>query len=282
MALKINRFDDITSSYDVVLCDVWGVLHNGVDAYPEAGEALSAARATGKVVVLITNSPRPWPGVKSQLRLLGVPDEAYDAIVTSGDVTRALIAEGPKKLFLIGPDRDMPLLEGLDVTRVGAAEAEGIVCTGLFDDETETPEDYTEMLGAFVRRGVPMICANPDLMVERGARVIPCAGALAALYGAMGGEIRIAGKPHAPIYAASLAAARALRGDVDPARVIAIGDGMPTDVRGALDQGLDLLYISGGVHAGDYLTDGRIDEALLHDFLARHDAHARYWMPMLA
>lgn len=283
MAQRITRFEEITRGYDVVLCDVWGVLHNGVDAFAEASDALAAARKAGASVVLITNSPRPTPGVIAQLRLIGVPDEAYDRIVTSGDVTRKLIAEGPKKVFLLGPDRDFPLLEGLDVVRTGAEEAECIVCTGFFDDETETPEHYRDMLAAFIARGVPMICANPDLVVERGARIIPCAGAIAALYERMGGETRIAGKPHRPIYEAALSLAADLRGGgVDKRRVIAIGDGMVTDVRGALDHGLDLLYISGGIHAADYAENGRVNEVLLSAFLTKHNAHARYWMPRLA
>lgn len=282
MAERIRNLQDVTERYDVLLCDVWGVLHNGVDTFPQAGEALTQARKAGLTVVLITNSPRPSPGVISQLRAIGVPDEAYDRIVTSGDVTRTLIAEGPRKVFLLGPPRDMPLLEGLDVVAVDEAEAQVIVCTGFYDDETETPEDYRAMLTAFAARNVPMICANPDLVVERGPRMIPCAGAMAALYRTLGGETSIAGKPHTPIYEATLAAARAVRGDVARSRVLAIGDGMPTDVRGALDQGLDLLYISGGIHAGEYLVDGRIDAAALEAYLADNQAAPTWWMPRLA
>lgn len=282
MAERIQRFQEIADRYDAVLCDVWGVLHNGVDAFGEASDALIEARRAGLAVVLITNSPRPSPGVKTQLRLIGVPDEAYDGIVTSGDVTRRLIAEGPKKVFLLGPDRDVPLLEGLGVTRVGEHEAEVIVCSGFFDDDIETPNDYRTMLESFIARGVPMICANPDLVVERGSRMIPCAGAIAALFTELGGETRIAGKPHQPIYDASLAALETLRGRTDATRIIAVGDGMGTDVRGALGQGLDLLYISGGIHAADYVEDGRTDETRLAAFLARHEANATYWMPRLA
>jgi HAD superfamily hydrolase (TIGR01450 family) len=282
MAERIHRLNDIADRYDAVLCDVWGVLHNGVDAFSEASDALIAARARGLAVVLITNSPRPSPGVKSQLRLIGVPDEAYDRIVTSGDVTRRLISEGPENIYLLGPDRDLPLLEGLSVRRVDPEQAEVIVCTGFFDDENETPEDYRGMLLRFIERGVPMICANPDIVVERGSKMVPCAGAIAELYTALGGETRIAGKPHQPIYAATFAAVEELRGCLDKSRLIAVGDGMGTDVRGALGQGLDLLYVGAGIHAADYTEDGRIDEARLAEFLARHQADARYWMPRLA
>lgn len=282
MAHRILTLGEITDGFDVILSDVWGVLHNGVSAFPDAAVALREARKAGKTVVLITNSPRPAPGVIAQLRVLGVPDEAYDRIITSGDVTRGLIAEGPKKVFLLGPERDMPLLEGLDVECVGEAETESVVCTGFFYDETETPEDYTEMLKGFIARKVPMICANPDLVVERGERIIPCAGAMAAYYEQLGGEVRIAGKPHAPIYEACLAAAKEVRGAFAKDRVLAIGDGMPTDVKGAIASGLNLLYISGGIHAAEYTLNGQTDEALLNAYLKGQGAAPGWWMPRLA
>ncbi|CAN7178878.1 TIGR01459 family HAD-type hydrolase [Agrobacterium tumefaciens] len=282
MAHRILTLGEITAGFDVILSDVWGVLHNGVSAFPDAAVALREAREAGKTVVLITNSPRPAPGVIAQLRVLGVPDEAYDRIITSGDVTRGLIAEGPKKVFLLGPERDLPLLDGLDVERVDEAEAQSVVCTGFFDDETETPEDYTEMLKGFIARNVPMICANPDLVVERGERIIPCAGAMAAYYEQLGGEVRIAGKPHAPIYEACLAAAKEVRGAFAKYRVLAIGDGMPTDVKGAIASGLNLLYISGGIHAAEYTLNGQTDEALLNAYLKGQGAAPGWWMPRLA
>ena len=282
MGKRIESFREIGGLYDVALCDVWGVLHNGVSTYKEASVALEAARGEGMTVVLITNSPRVAPRVVEQLRVIGVPDSAYDRIVTSGDVTRSLIAEGPKKVFLLGPERDIGILEGLDVQRVEAEEAESIICTGFFDDETETPDDYTDMLTAWAARKVPLICANPDLVVERGHRMIPCAGAMAAYYERLGGQTRIAGKPHRPIYEAALAAAREVRSEFPLSRVVAIGDGMPTDVRGALDYGLDLLYISHGIHAREYVVDGHTDEAALGAFLAREQASPKWWMPRLA
>lgn len=282
MTRIISTLGDVTDAYDVILCDVWGVLHNGIDAFPLAGEALTAAREKGLTVVLITNSPRPAIGVIPQLRAIGVVDTAYDRIVTSGDVTRTLIAAGPRKVFLLGPERDLPLFDGLDVEVVSKEEADCVVCTGFFDDEVEKPEDYRDMLTDFVSRKVPMICANPDLVVERGHRIIPCAGAVAAFYTALGGETRIAGKPHTPIYEATLAAAREARGDFNTSRVLAIGDGMPTDVKGAVDAGLDLLYISGGIHAADYATNGLTDEARLMTFLDREKVAPQYWMHRLA
>ena len=282
MAKRISNLSEIIGSYDVILSDVWGVLHNGVDAFPDACKALAAARAAGSTVVLITNSPRPSPGVIGQLRVLGVADEAYDRIVTSGDVTRHLIEEGPKKVFLLGPERDMPLFDGLDVEVVGADQADAIVCTGFFDDEKEVPEDYHDLLSAFQKRKVPFICANPDLVVERGHRIIPCAGAVAAYYDQLGGSTRIAGKPHHPIYEAALEAARETRSSFAAERVLAIGDGMPTDVRGAISQGLDLLYISAGIHVHEYTVNGEIDEAIMNAWLKSEDAAPKWWMPRLA
>ena len=283
MVRRIGTLGDISGDYDVILSDVWGVLHNGVCVFLDAAKALAAARAGGATVVLVTNSPRLRQSVIDQLRALGVSDDAYDRIVTSGDVTRGLIEQGPKKVFLLGPERDLPLLEGLgtEIIAVSAA-ADCVVCTGFFDDETETPEVYTEMLRELLSRHVPMICANPDLVVEHGHRINPCAEAIAAYYKQMGGETRIAGKPHAPIYTAALEEARDARGDFETSRVMAIGDGMPTDVHGALAAGFDLLYISGGIHVADYALHGETNEDLLKAWLKAKKATPLWWMPCLA
>ena len=282
MAKRIQNLSEAIGEYDVVLSDVWGVVHNGVEAFPQSCAALGAAREAGATVVLITNSPRPAPGVITQMKQLGVPDGTYDRIVTSGDVTQHLIVEGPKKVFLIGPDRDLNLFDGLGVEVSSKDDADCIVCTGFFDDEKEVPEDYTDILTAFAKREVPLICANPDLVVERGHKIIPCAGAVAAYYEQLGGKIRVAGKPHRPIYEAALDAAREARGDFPMNRVLAIGDGMPTDVRGALAYGLDLLYISAGIHVAEYTINGQTDEAILQAWLKQENATPKYWMPRLA
>ena len=282
MAVRINSFRDIANRYDVILCDVWGVLHNGVAAFREACIALTEARARGLTVVLITNSPRPHPGVIVQIRGLGVPDSAYDRIVTSGDVTRALISAGPKKIYFIGAERDLPLLDGLGVELVSSEDAEIIVCAGFFDDETETAEDYRATLSGMAKRKLPFICANPDLVVERGHKLIPCAGAIAKVYAELGGETRISGKPYVPIYRASLSEAKAVRGGIDLSRVVAVGDGMPTDVRGAQDFGLDILYISAGIHALEYMNAEKTDETKLAAFLKKVGATPKWWMPRLA
>lgn len=282
MAERIQSLKEITDHYDVILCDVWGVLHNGVAPFLDAAAALADARRAGKTVILITNSPRPNDSVAIQINGIGVPRDAWDRIVTSGDVTRELIRQGPPNIYFIGAERDLPLLEGTQAFAVQAKDADAIICAGLFDDENETPEDYREQLVAFADRGLPMICANPDLIVERGHRLIPCAGAIAALYETLGGETRIAGKPHRPIYEEALRQASELRELIDPARIVAIGDGMPTDVRGALSEGLDLLYISAGIHASEYMTGDVTDERALNDFLASHQADPHWWMPRLA
>lgn len=283
MTQRLSTFVDAVAQYDVVLCDVWGVLHNGVDIFPGAGEALSAARAKGVSVVLITNASRPSDRVKVMLDQIGVPETAYDAIVSSGDVTRKLIEKAPRRGFLIGQSQDLSLFQGLDVELVPAEEAEVIICTGLFNDEEEQPEEYRELLDGLCKRGLPMIVANPDLIVERGHKLVPCAGALAAIYAEMGGETRYAGKPHSPIYEAALAKAQEIRGsEIDRSRIIAIGDGMPTDVKGAVDAGLDLLFIAGGIHAADYSANGRIDEAALKAYLADRGVAPTFWMPRLS
>ena len=234
-------------------------------------------------MALITNAPRPSGPVVRQLEGLGVPtegpDAAFDAIVTSGDVTRRLIAEHSDEPILhIGTDAELSLYEGLGVTLDDEVEARAVVVTGLRRDEEERPEDYREELTRLVRRGVPMICANPDLVVERGHHLAWCAGSLAAIYGEIGGETLIAGKPHAPIYAAAMEAL----GRPDPARTLAIGDGMPTDVKGAHDNGFPLLYVSAGIHSVEYGDPDSPDPERLAAFLADREARPAHVMPRLA
>jgi HAD superfamily hydrolase (TIGR01459 family) len=267
----VESLDELSGAYSAVLCDVWGVVHNGVSAYPQAGAALERARAKGLAVVLITNSPRPHEGVEKQLAAIGVPDSAWDRVVTSGDVTRDLIRQGPRKIFHLGPERDEPIFDGIDVELVEEPEAAAIVCTGLFDDEVETPDDYTEQLRRLRSRDLPFICANPDIVVERGHKMIFCAGALARDYGLLGGRTLIAGKPHRLIYEAALAAAGEVLGrEVVEADALAIGDGMPTDIKGAADNGIDALYVSGGIHAQDYGDVDDPDRERLTAFLTHH------------
>ncbi len=251
----ISGLSILAPRYDALLCDVWGVLHNGIDAFPGAWQALARFRRGGGKVVLLTNAPRPAEPIHAQLARLGVAREAYDDLLTSGDVTREMLMARPERRVLhIGPDRDLALYEGLPHVLVGDDEAEVVVATGLFDDFNETPEDYRERLGALARRRLPMVCANPDLVVERGTQKIFCAGSLAHLYIAeLGGEATLIGKPYAPVYEeARLRIAELTGKPFDAARVLAIGDGLPTDIRGAHGQGIDALFITGGIHAADF------------------------------
>ena len=250
--------------------------------FAHATSALAIARERGLAVVLITNAPRPSPDVVAQLKSLGVPAGAWDAIVTSGDVTRDLIAAGPRKVYHLGPDRDFSIYEGLDVDLVDEFEASVVVCTGMFDDDTETPEDYAAALRRFRSRDLPFICANPDIVVERGDRLIWCAGALARDYALLGGRTLISGKPHRPIYEAALKAASDILGrDIGVRDVVAIGDGMLTDVKGADDNGIDVLYVSGGIHAGEYGDIDDPDPQWLAAFLEAHGRRPVAIMPRL-
>jgi HAD superfamily hydrolase (TIGR01450 family) len=279
---RIRSLEDFGGRYAAIFCDVWGVLHNGVRPFHAAAEALTRARRNGTIVVLITNAPRPAPGVVAQLASIGVPDTAWDAIVTSGDVTRDLIADGPRKVFHLGPERDYTLYDGLDVETVEEFEASAVVCTGLFDDDTETPDDYADMLRRMRARNLPFVCANPDIVVEKGDRLIWCAGALARDYAQLGGRTYIAGKPHFPIYDAALkAAGTALGRAVAKGDVLAIGDGMLTDVKGGVDNGIDVLYVSDGIHVDEYGAAGDPDPGRLETFLARHGHAPVAYLPKL-
>lgn len=284
MAIPVaETLDAVIDGYDVVLCDVWGVVHNGVVAWPEAQAALRRARAAGRTVVMITNAPRPHPQIRKQLAALGVADGTFDDVATSGDVTKTLIAEGPRRVFHLGTERDLSLFDGLDVELVEEFEASAVVCTGLFDDETESPETYADMLARFRARNLPMICANPDIVVERGHKLVYCAGALARAYGQLGGRTQIAGKPHPPIYDLAMRLAeKARNAPVDRSRVLAIGDGITTDVKGAMDNDLALLFISDGIHAREYGEPGSPDPARLEAFLTDFGAAPIATMQRLA
>lgn len=250
----IERFAPLARTYDVLLCDVWGVVHNGVAAFAPACEALMRFRAEGGTVILITNAPRPGLWVQKYLDRLAVPRAAYDAITSSGDVTRGIV-EGrvTERVFHLGPQRDVSIFAGLDVAFAPVDNADYAVCTGLFDDERETPDSYRELLATMRRRSLFMVCANPDIFVERGDELIYCAGALADAYAALGGEVLYCGKPHAPIYEAALGKAAAFRGgEVPPLqRVLAIGDSVRTDLKGAAAFGVDCLFVISGIHADD-------------------------------
>ena len=274
----------IAERYDGLLCDVWGVVHNGVAAHAGAADALTRFRARHGPVLLLSNAPRPASAVMQQLDRLGVPREAYDGVVTSGDIARELLAERPDaRLFRLGPERDAGLFEGLDLRFVEPDAAEFAVVTGLLDDETETPQDYAPLLERLLAHRLPLVCANPDLVVERGNRLIYCAGAIAALYAEMGGEVIQTGKPHRPIYEASVAhMARMLGRAPGRERLLMIGDGPKTDIRGAADFGIDALFIAGGIHGAELVRDGTLDMARLRDLLAAEGVPAAWAQAHLA
>jgi HAD superfamily hydrolase (TIGR01459 family) len=269
----IDGLGSVAADYDVILCDVWGVIHNGIAAYPDASDALQRFRAGGGRVILVSNAPRPGASVGRQLDRLGVPRNAYDAVVTSGDITREQIAERSGRVVLhIGPPRDLPIFEGLDVSFGSAAEAEYVVCSG-FDEPDESQilvDDYRGRLQRLRDRDLWMLCANPDLVVERGHTLIPCAGAIAALYEEMGGEVYYAGKPHRPIYEAALARAARLAGDdgISPKRVLAVGDALRTDIAGAAGFGIESLLVARGIHAAEL----KLDQAPLNS------SHVQDWL----
>lgn len=282
----LPRLRDIASAYDIILCDIWGVLHNGESHFAAAADALGRYRAGGGRVVLITNAPRPAGPIRRQLDELLVPRAAYDAMVTSGDVTIQLIAaRGAQKIHHIGPPRDLALFDEVREATGHAArlvplhEADYVVCTGLFDDDTETPANYQATFSAMLAGNLPMISANPDIVVHRGTTLLYCAGALAQAYAGMGGQVQQAGKPFAPIYERALL----LAGSTGTPRVLAIGDALATDMRGAQHAGIDGLFITGGIHRDDLHGDGGIDlsAAGLGHFLAEADLQPRYAMPAL-
>jgi HAD superfamily hydrolase (TIGR01459 family) len=278
--LLIEHFAALAGDYDALLCDVWGVVHNGIVAFPETCTALEQFRQGGGSVVLISNAPRPGAGVMRMLDRLGVARSAYDRIMTSGDVTREVVARRGGHVYHLGPERDRPIFSGLDIEFGPIETADYVVCTGLFDDETEGPDDYRGLFEQMQTRNLLMLCANPDLLVERGERLVYCAGALAELYGSLGGDVLYAGKPYRPIYDEALAAVEAARG-TRPTRVLAIGDSVRTDLIGARALGLDCLFITGGIHAEELGDRDNPDLVRLGEILAEADVRPRAVMRRL-
>ena len=259
----VEKLRDLVDGKEVVLSDIWGVVHNGLESFPEACDALHTYRKQGGTVILITNAPRPADSVQRQLRKLGVADETYDAIVSSGDLTRLFVADHPgKKMFWLGPERDSSIHRGLDAVIAPLEQADYIVCTGLFDDETETAEDYRAMMLQARERKLTLICANPDIVVERGDRLIYCAGAIAELYRELGGAVIFYGKPHRPIYERAMALAAERSGHkAQLNRVLAIGDSVRTDLTGAHGFGIDCLFVTRGIHSEEFEGIDQLDPA---------------------
>jgi HAD superfamily hydrolase (TIGR01459 family) len=281
---SINSIDEIADRYDAVLCDVWGVVHNGRQAYPAACAALQRLRNAGKHVILITNVPKPRAPIPAQLDRAGVPRDAWDAIVTSGDAIRAELAQrAPGPMFKIGPDDyDRTLWEGLGLDQAPLSEAAFFAISGLNRDD-ETPEDYAGILREAKSRDLDFICANPDIVVQHGNRMIWCAGAIARDYEALGGKVIMAGKPFEPIYDLARKELKQIAGrDIDASRILCIGDGVVTDIAGANAQKLDSLFIAAGIHGEALWTDGKLDAAKVDAALAAENVRATYAMAALA
>lgn len=283
----ISRLADISAQYDAVLCDVWGCYHNGVHVLPGAVDALRSFREAGGTVVLLTNAPRPESAVRAQLDRMAAPDDSWDAIASSGGAAQDAVRRGDwgRKVHHIGaPDRDEVFFEGLEIDRVALEDAETIICTGLRDDVTETPADYDDLLTEAALRKLRFLCVNPDLIVDVGENRRYCAGALAALYREKGGEVMEYGKPHAQIYDYSRAViARSAGREIADSRILCIGDGVLTDVKGAIGEDLDCVFITAGLAAAEVNGPGGApDPGKLKAFLDAHTLSPRYAMGLLA
>jgi len=287
MTRIIEQFDEISGRYDAAFVDLWGCLHNGYQPYPAALAALRKFREGGGKIVLLTNSPRPRPSVIRQLDKIGVPRDLYHDVAASGDASQYSLAAGDVgyRVYHLGPERDRGFFEGLPtetlknnrVDLVPLNEAEGIVCTGLFDDETETPDDYRATFLYAKSHGLRLLCTNPDLMVDKGGQRIFCAGALGKAYEKMGGQSLYFGKPHPAIY--DLARRRLMDlADIEDDRIIAIGDGINTDIRGAIAEDIDSLFITGGLAAAETATQSQPDSVKLRTFLEAAQLSPTYAM----
>ena len=274
----IERFSAISSRYDALICDVWGVLHNGVRATPSANLALAEARRRGLAVCMLTNAPRMPADIGKFIQHLGGRPDAWDAIVSSGGVTRDLMRErGATPFHHIGPERDVSVFAGLAARPTSIADAGYILCTGLVHDEVETAETYRPQLEAALARGLEMICANPDIVVERGHKLIPCAGAIAELYEGMGGGVLWVGKPHPLVYQAALAEIeRKLGRPVEKSRILGIGDALRTDVAGAHRFGIDSLFVLDGIHSADLGAGRDFSPAAVNAFFANAAVRPTY------
>ena len=285
MTRIIASLSEVAGPYRALFCDLWGCLHDGHAPFPAAVAALQGFRAAGGTVLLLTNAPRPKPSVIKQLQHLGVPDDCYDEVVSSGDAAQYALITGAvgHRVYHLGPAKDLPFFTDFaddlqatraaqpPITRVPLTSAEGIVCTGLFDDLTETPADYRATLLYAKTRGLKLLCANPDIVVDMGATRVFCAGALAQAFDQMGGTSLYFGKPHPPIYDLARRRLAALRPEIDDSRILCVGDGIATDVQGGIAEGLDTLFITGGLAADRFGPDSaNPDKGLLDKWLAGH------------
>ncbi len=277
----LRGLSEIAPRYDALICDVWGVLHNSITAKAPAVDALRHFRAAHGPVVLLTNAPRPVADVLVQFARIGVPEDCYDAIMTSGAAARLDLERRAQNrrlpMFHLGPERDRGVFEGLAVDVVEPEEADIVLCTGLYDHDRETPDDYRDLLARLHARKLTLLCANPDIQVHVGAALVYCAGAIARAYEEIGGSVVYYGKPHRPIYEATLALAQKAAGR-PIARPLAIGDGTGTDIKGANGVGLDALFIADGIHGEEI---GAVTPESVERLFARTGVSAVAAMPAL-
>jgi HAD superfamily hydrolase (TIGR01459 family) len=293
MTQHIETFAEIAPRYRALFCDLWGCVHNGVKPFPEAVAVLQAFRAQGGVVILVSNAPRPKPSVLLQLDRIGVPRDAYDEVITSGDATQYAYLSGAagQKVHHIGPmPKDQPFFDEFSdpvladmaaanpIELVPLAQAEGIICTGPNSEFDETPDDYRAAFLLAKTNGMKMLCANPDMVVDYGDKRIYCAGALAALYEEMGGEALYFGKPHPPIYDLARRRLADLAGQIADDSILCVGDGINTDVLGAMQEGLDSLFLTEGLNAGQFGPADALDLVALNDWLVTEQRNPTYVM----
>ena len=289
MTQIITALAEVSDRYDALFVDLWGCVHNGVTAFPDAVAALQAYRKTGGTVVLVTNAPRPRASVTTQIAKMGVPDDAWDTIATSGDSARTAMYRGAvgQKVFFIGEERDTNFFdpigvvdEPVDIQIVPLEEAEGIVCTGPFDPMADIDDLRPQLLYA-KQKGLKLLCANPDIVVDRGDVREWCAGAVAKLYTEMGGESLYTGKPHPPIYDLARLRLGEINRKTDSASILAIGDGVLTDIQGAQGEDIDSLFISGGLAAEETKTETQPDADALQTYLDREMVNPTYTIGFL-
>ena len=280
----ISSLADISDRYDALFCDLWGCVHNGVTAFDEAVRAMQAFRASGGVVMLVTNAPRPHAPVRRQLAKIGVPENAFDGIATSGDSARYAMFQGAvgSKVYFIGQPHDQSFFEPLTlvdnptpIEQTPLDQAQGIVCCGPTDPHADPNDMRSDFLVAKAR-GLKLLCANPDIVVDRGDRREWCAGALAKLYTDMGGESLYFGKPHPPIYDLARQRLLELGHNIPDSRILCVGDGIITDIYGAMGEDLDSLFITGGLAAAETKTDYQPNPAALDAYLSAQKATATY------
>lgn len=293
MPQMLTRFAEIAPRYRALFCDLWGCVHDGYKPFPAAVAALQAFRAQGGTVILVSNAPRPKPSVLAQLDRIGVPRDAYDEVITSGDATQYAFLSGAagRKVHHIGPmPKDQPFFDEFadpvladmaaanPIELVPLAQAEGIICTGPNSEFDETPEDYRAAFLLAKTNGLKMLCANPDIVVDYGDKRIYCAGALAALYEEMGGEALYFGKPHPPIYDLARRRLTALAGQMADEDILCVGDGINTDILGGMQENLDSLFLTEGLNAGQFGPADAIDEAALNAWLLAEQRNPTYVM----